>query len=66
MRLSRLPLIIAGANQLFLAHIKELNAGQLIIRILLQQLKIKVSEALTALQQLRLYKEQQNEGDSGF
>src|SRR5204863_3593496 len=31
-----------------------------------EQLKMKISEALTALQQLRLYKEQQDEGNSGF
>ena len=31
-----------------------------------EQLKMKISEALTALQQLRLYKEQQDQGNSGF
>src|SRR6266496_2744632 len=32
----------------------------------IEQPKIKISEALAALQQLRLYEEQQNEGDSSF
>ena len=39
---------------------------QKIIRILLQQLKIKIFEALTTLQQLCLYEKQQNESDSDF
>jgi len=32
----------------------------------IEQPKIKISEALAALQQLRLYEEQQNDGDSKF
>src|SRR5436853_6920776 len=32
----------------------------------IEQPKIKISEAITALHQLRLYEEQKDEGDSGF